>query len=103
MAVCVCVCLSLVAFPHYCTDLDVTWRNGICCPLVVHFWVDLQLVHGFCCYDNTALCGFEIGAYDNIALTQNVSKCLHSLYAWFHPLGKGQNLSHPFCSFRVNY
>jgi len=22
--VCVCVCLSLAAFPHYCTDLDVT-------------------------------------------------------------------------------
>jgi len=20
-----CVCLSLAAFPHYCTDLDVTW------------------------------------------------------------------------------
>jgi len=28
-AVCmhVCVCLSLAAFPHYCTDPDVTWRN----------------------------------------------------------------------------
>jgi len=31
-AVCVCVrvsvCLSLAAFPHYCTDPDVTWGNG---------------------------------------------------------------------------
>jgi len=26
--VCVCVCLSLAAFLHYCTDLDVTWGNG---------------------------------------------------------------------------
>jgi len=50
-----CVCLSLATFPHYCTDLDVTWGNGSRCPLVVHCWADLQLVHGFCCYDNIAL------------------------------------------------
>jgi len=25
-SVCLCVCLPLDAFPHYCTDLDVTWR-----------------------------------------------------------------------------
>jgi len=23
-----CVCLSFAAFPHYCTDPDVTWGNG---------------------------------------------------------------------------
>ena len=23
-----CVCLSLAAFPHYCTDPDVSWENG---------------------------------------------------------------------------
>jgi len=23
-------------------------------PLVVHYWADLQSVHGFRCYDNTA-------------------------------------------------
>jgi len=29
LCVCVCVCLlSLDAFPHYCTDPDVTWGNG---------------------------------------------------------------------------
>jgi len=28
MAVCVSVCLSLAAFPHYCTDPDVSWGNG---------------------------------------------------------------------------
>jgi len=49
-----CVCLSLAAFPHYCMDLDVTWGNVRRYPLVVHYWADLQLVHGFCCYDNTA-------------------------------------------------
>jgi len=26
--VCLSVCLSLVAFPHYCTDPDVIWGNG---------------------------------------------------------------------------
>jgi len=30
-----CVCLSLAACPHYCTDPDVTWGNGRECPLVV--------------------------------------------------------------------
>ena len=24
-----CVCLSLAAFSHYCTDRDVTWGNGM--------------------------------------------------------------------------
>jgi len=51
--VCLCVCLSLAAFPHYCTDPDVTWRIvGV--PLVVHYWADLQSVHGFHCCDNIA-------------------------------------------------
>jgi len=44
---CVCVCLSLAAFPHCCKDPDITWGNGRACPLVVHYWVDLQSVHGF--------------------------------------------------------
>jgi len=26
--VCLSVCLFLAAFPHYCTDPDVTWGNG---------------------------------------------------------------------------
>jgi len=46
-----CVCLSLAAFPHYCTDSDVTW-GMVGVALVVHYWADLQSVHGFCCYDN---------------------------------------------------
>ena len=52
LCVCLFVSLSLAAFPHYCTDPDVTWRNGTGCPLVVQYWVDLQSVHGFRCYDN---------------------------------------------------
>ena len=34
---CLCVCLSLAALPQYCTDPDVSWRNGRRCPLVVHY------------------------------------------------------------------
>jgi len=37
-----CVCLSFAAFPHYCTNQDVTLGNGMGCPLVVHCWADLQ-------------------------------------------------------------
>jgi len=38
------------------------------CPLVVHYWADLQSVYRFRCYDNTAQ-------------TRNVSECLYLLYA----------------------
>jgi len=42
------LCVSvLAAFPHYCTDSDVTLENGTVCPLVVHYWADLQSVQGF--------------------------------------------------------
>ena len=74
---CLCVCLSarlsIAAFPHYCTDPDVTWRNGRGFPLVVHYWEDLQLVHGFRCYDNIA----------PNAKCQRVLDCLYSLYVRF--------------------
>jgi len=69
VCVCVSVCLSLAAFQHYCTDPDVTWGNGRRCPLVVHYWADLQSVHGFHCYDS-------------MVRTRNISECLYSLYAW---------------------
>jgi len=49
----VCVCLSVAACPHYCTDPDVTWGSGRGCPLVVHCWADLQSVHGLRCCGNT--------------------------------------------------
>jgi len=48
-----CVCLSLAACPH-CTDPDVSWgmvRGALySCALLT----DLQSVHGFRCYGNTA-------------------------------------------------
>jgi len=49
--VCVCFCVA-AACQHYCTDPDVTWRSDRGCPLVVHYWADLQSVHGLRCYGN---------------------------------------------------
>jgi len=46
------VCLSAAACPHYCTDPDVTWGSDRGIPLVVHYWADLQSVHGMRCYGN---------------------------------------------------
>jgi len=31
-------------------------REWYWCPLVVHYWADLQSVHGFRCYDNMHVC-----------------------------------------------
>ena len=31
-------------------------ENGRECPLVVHYWADLQSVHGFRCYNNIHVC-----------------------------------------------
>jgi len=42
---CLCVCLSIAAFPLYCTDPDVTWGNSKGCPLVVHDWYGLLWQH----------------------------------------------------------
>jgi len=52
LCVCLCVCLSAVIRPHYCTHSDVTWGHGRGCPLVVHCWADLQSGHGLRCYGN---------------------------------------------------
>ena len=47
-----CVCLSAAVLPHYCMDPDVTWGHGRGCPLVVHYWADLQSGHGLRYYGN---------------------------------------------------
>ena len=49
-----CVCLSVrgrtpTLLP---ADPDVTWGHGTGCPLVVHYWADLQSGHGLRCYGN---------------------------------------------------
>jgi len=51
LLVCLCVCLRPYAHT-YCTDPDVTWGVVEAAPLVVHYWADLQSVHGLRCYGN---------------------------------------------------
>jgi len=52
LSVCLCVCLSAAVPPHYCTDPDVTWGHGRGCPVVVHYWADLQSGDGLRCCGN---------------------------------------------------
>ena len=57
LCVCVCVCVCLSVPCHIPTLLHGPGCNlggmvGV--PLVVHYWVDLQSVHRFHCYDNIA-------------------------------------------------
>ena len=53
--VCVCFCLSVsrriptLLHGPGCNSKE--WQGF---PLVVHYWADLQSVHGFRCYDNIA-------------------------------------------------
>ena len=77
VCVCVCVsvsdCLSAAVRPHYCTDPDVTWRRGRNCPLVVHYWADLQSVHGLrLLWQHNANPSYKLASipwYDNIVRT----------------------------------
>jgi len=83
---CVYVCLFITAFPHYCTNPDVTWRNGRGCPLVVHYWADLQSVHGFCCYGNTHVCKLIVLYTANAYSTEcemSASACTRSMAGCF--------------------
>jgi len=53
LSVCVCLsvcgCMPTLLHGPRCT---VTWGSGRGCPLVVHYWADLQSVHGLRCYGN---------------------------------------------------
>jgi len=76
-----CVSLSLAAFAHYCTDPDVTWRNGRGCLVVVQYWSNLQSVSvcGFRCYDSVA----PNAKCQQVREMSASGECLYSLYAWF--------------------
>ena len=71
--VCVSVCLSAAVRPRYCTDPDVTWGHGRGCPLVVHYFADLQSGHGLRCYGthnaNPSYKLASIPRYDDIVRT----------------------------------
>ena len=73
LCVCLCVCLSAAACLHYCTDPDVTWGSGRECPVVVHYWADLQSVHGLRCYGNTR------NAWQSPAVIHHAHRTPHAL------------------------
>jgi len=93
LCVCVCVCLSVCLSaalrPHYCTDPDVTWRHGRGCPLVLHYWADLQSEHGLRCYGNITrtLQLASITRYDDIVRTAGWAGS--ALVAGRRPAGDG--------------
>jgi len=50
------LCLSVPRrIPTLLHGPDVTWGNGMGCPLVAHYCADLRSLHGFRCSDNIAL------------------------------------------------
>ena len=67
-----CVCPRPHAYT--CTDPDVTWGSGRGCPLVVHYWADLQSVHGLRCYGNNANPRYKCER-------EMLASALYSLYA----------------------
>ena len=101
---CVCVCLSLAAFPHCCTDPDVTCGNGRGCRQVVHHWADLQLVHGFRCYDSIRICKLIALYILQMRIAPN-AKCqlllVLVLYGWFCDLTLFVGRPAAFCYIHV--
>jgi len=85
VSVCLSICLSLAAFPHYCTDPDVTWWTGRGCPIVVHCLTDLQSVHGFRCCNNTHVCKLTALCTANLYSAEremSASACTRSMAGW---------------------
>ena len=58
LCVCLSMCLSVWPSPHSHTTartrMQLAGMAGV--PLVVHYWANLQSVHGFRCYDNIHIC-----------------------------------------------
>ena len=54
LCVCLCVCLPVRGRMHTLLHRPgCNLGSGRGCPLVVHYWADLQSVHGLRCYGNT--------------------------------------------------
>jgi len=79
-SICLSICLSAAACLRCCMHPNVTWGSGRGCPLVVHYWADLQSVHQLCCYGN-------------IKRTQNVRKYMLVLALCLAVSVGGKNLS----------
>jgi len=70
-----CVCLSVPRrIPTLLHGPGCDLGNGRGCPLVVHYWADLQSVDGFRCYDNIHACKV-IALYTEIPNEMSASAC----------------------------
>jgi len=70
------VCLSFWPLQHSHTTARTPLQLGgmvAGCPLVVHYWADLQSAHGFCCCDNTHMSAYSLM---HIALNANCQRVL---------------------------
>ena len=82
LSICLCVCLCVCPRPDTHTTAqnpDVTWGRGRGCPLVVHYWADLQSAH-------------ELRCYGNITRTLVYAGCARVADQW--PAGDGGVLKH---------
>jgi len=80
-SVCLCVCPTVPRhIPTLLHGPGVTCWNDRGCPLVVHYWANLQSVHEFRCCDNTHVCKL-IALYT--ANAYSAEREMHSLCGWF--------------------
>ena len=74
LCVCVCVCLSVRGrTPTLLHGPGCNLGRGRGCPLAVHYWTDLQSVHGLRCYGNTR------NAWQSPALIRQAHRTPHAL------------------------
>ena len=71
---CLCVCLSVRGrMPTLLHGHGCNLGSGRGCPLVVHYWADLQSVHGLRCYGNTR------NAWQSSAVIRQAHRTPHAL------------------------
>jgi len=94
---CVCLCVCPSPYSHT-TAHGPVFKFGECSgegvPLVVHYWADLQSVHGFRCYDNTAP---NAKCQRVLVLALCLVRHCSVICLWFHvPLDTKYVISKPF-------
>jgi len=79
-SVCESVCLSVpCSIPTLLHGPGCNLGNDRGCPLFVHYWVDLQSVHGFHCYDNTYVHALYTANAYSAEHEMSASACTHSV------------------------
>jgi len=120
----VCLCVSVPCrIPtdlQCCPDPGITLGNGRGCPLVVHYWAYLQLMHRFYYYGNihiliqynrpmlqckgvlidvSAFGQLAVNFSENLCQARNVSECMYSLCGWLSVLMLFRCFTGLFCEY----